>query len=294
MDFFQYASIADIFMEFFLGVPVSLWVSMVIGGVCFLTVYVFQTIGLFTIAKHEGYKNKWMAFVPFFNTYYIGRCGAKNRFFRVDTKKIAIATAVIEFVALGVYILSYVANHLVEPYLVEHTVETWFGSSTQLDLPTGFNSMYPNLIWAGLCYKYLDFLLAPLNIVQMLGMIVILNCFFQTYAARRYFLFTLTSVLFPVQGILIFAVRNNKGMSYADYVRSVQERIYRQYREQQNFNQNPYNQNPYSSDYNRPPYQDPPEPQQPPQSDSDKSSKPEDPFAEFGSSKKDGPFDEFN
>ena len=76
-----------------------------------------------------------------------------------------------------------------------------------------------------------------------------LSAFFQTFAARRYMLFTITSVLFPVQGIIIFILRNNSGMNYREYIRREQERQYRmyqQYRRQQSFDQNPYNQNPYS------------------------------------------------
>lgn len=290
MDFFQYATYADTFAEVS-GFSSPLWVSLTVGGLCFLIVYIFQSVGLFTIARRAGFKNKWMAFVPFFNTYYIGKCGDKNKFFNIDTKKIAIATAVLEFVVLGLFILSYVATYKVTPFLEEHNDETLLGSTMMLSLPADFNVLNPSLAWAGWCYNYLDFILAPLNIVQMLGMIVILNCFFQTYSARHYFLFTITSIFFPVQGILIFAVRNNKGMKYSDYIRMVQERAYRQYRDQQSFNQNPYNRNPYSNDYNRPPYQNAEQPGQP----QPQNSEPEDPFAEFNCSKnKSGPFDEFN
>ena len=294
MDFFEYAAFTDTVVEAF-GLTNPRWVSLTVGGLCFLIVYVFQSVGLYTIASREGLKNKWMAFVPFFSTYYIGKCGDKNRFFNIDTKKIALATAILEFIVLGVYILSYVATYQVVPYLEEHNVETIVGTVREMRLPDNFINANTELGWAGWCYNYLDFILSPLQIILILCEVIILNCFFQTYAAKRYFLFTITSIFFPVQGILIFAVRNNKGMRYADYVRMVQERAYRQYRDQQNFNQNPYNQNPYSqnhynqnpysNDYNRPPYQG----EQPQQ-----HSAPEDPFAEFGSTKDKGPFDEFN
>lgn len=288
MGFFEYASIADTIVEYFGGVS-PLWVSLTVGGLCFLIVYVFQAVGLYTIARRENLKNKWMAFVPFFNTYYIGVCGQKNKFFNIDTKKIAIATAAIEVVVLCVYVLSFVAELAISPYLVPHTEESAYWSTTVWSLPDSFLTYNPDLKWASWCYNYLNYILAPLNIIYILGFVVVLNCFFQTYSAKRYFLFTITSVLFPVQGILIFSVRNNKGMRYADYVRAVQERAYRQYRDQQNFNQNPYNQNPYSNGYNNPPYEDnrPPQPPQQPES------KQEDPFSEFGSPNNNDPFDEF-
>ncbi len=57
MDFFEYASFAMNFTD-------TLWVQFLIGGLCFLIVFVFEAIALYTIARREGYKNKWMAY-PF-------------------------------------------------------------------------------------------------------------------------------------------------------------------------------------------------------------------------------------
>ena len=74
MDFFEYANIASLFTNTF-------WVQLLIGGLCFALVFVFQGIALYTIASRYGYKNKWMAFLPFFNTYYIGVCAQKNKFY---------------------------------------------------------------------------------------------------------------------------------------------------------------------------------------------------------------------
>lgn len=294
MDFFEYASIADTVSTEIFGVLSPLWVSLVVGGLCFLIVYVFQSVGLYTVAKRAGYKNVWMAFIPFFNTYYIGVCGQKNKFFNIDTKKIAIATAVLEFVLLCVYIVYFVASVLISPHLEAHTEEIGLITATEWVLPNNFFEVHPELYWAAWCTGNLSknqigvflIILALLRIVYTLGKIIVLNCFFQTYSARRSFIFTITSIFFPVQGILIFAVRNNKGMKYSDYVRMQQERAYRQYREQ-NFYQNPYNQNPYSN--NNPPYESeqpqPQQTQQPPQQ--------EDPFSEFGSTNNSEPFDEF-
>lgn len=295
MDFFQYASLADNLAEVF-GATSPLWVSLTVGGLCFLIIYIFQAVGLYTIASREKLNNKWMAFIPFFSTYYIGKCGDKNRFFNIDTKKIAIAVAVLEFVLLCIFVFSFVANYMLDDYLVSHQDGSGYWTTTVWSLPDNFLSYHPELYWAWWSYNYIDFILMPLQIIFILGQVIILNCFFQTYAARRYFLFTITSIFFPVQGVLIFAVRNNKGMKYSDYIRAVQERAYRQYRNQQSFDQNPYNQNPYSqnhysNDYNRPPYQG--DGQQSQQS-SGQTSQPEDPFAEFDTSKTKGPFDEFN
>lgn len=282
MEFLEYMSYADYFVD-------QLWVSLLVGGLCFAIVYVFKAVGLFTIAVREGYKNKWMAFVPFLNTYYIGVCGQKNKFLNFDTKKLAIVVAVLEFVLFSVFILSEVAFYLVRPYLltVEEDPETIseliLGSSSYPYLPKGFGLDYPELAWAAWCFNYLDYILYPIEIIYRLGLLAVITCFFQTYSTRHYLLFTLASIFVPVQGILIFAVKNNKGMSYAEYVRKMQESMYRQYRSQQN---NPYN-NPYSGGYNNPHQNG-----QPPYGG--QGSAPEDPFSEYGNnSNSSDPFDEF-
>lgn len=279
---------ADYIGELF-GVEIEWWVSLIVSGLCFAIVYVFQSVGLFIIARREGYSNRWMAFIPFFNTYYIGVCGQKNKFFNFNTKIIAMVTAILEFVVIAIGVLDLVAQIQVTPYLENH------GGAMQFQ--ENFNALRPDLLWARWCYDYLYLIALPLELVYDFGLILILTCFFQTYAARRYFLFTITSIFFPVQGILIFAVRNNKGMRYADYMRAVHERMYRQYRDQQSFNQNPYNQNPYDNSYNNNPYSN--NYNYPPNQNTNNQSQPqpeppEDPFSELGSSNNKGPFDEFN
>lgn len=45
----------------------------IFGIIC----YVFQSIGLFKMAKSMGFNHTWMAWVPFFNTYTLGKIGSK-------------------------------------------------------------------------------------------------------------------------------------------------------------------------------------------------------------------------
>ena len=294
MDFFEYTSLVDSMATAF-DAPIELWLAMVIGGLCFLIVYIFQAVGLYTIASREGYGHKWMAFVPFFNTYYLGVCGQKNRFFNLDTKKVALTAAIIEAVLFCGYVLYYIAYFNVLGFIetVANVRQTEWGNIVSYEPHVNeiLLAEHTELAWARWVYENLDVLVLNwISLVFVFIKIVVLNCFFQTYSARHYFLFTLACIFFPVQGIMVFAVRNNKGMSYAEYMRRVQERMYRQYRTQQNYYQNPYN-NSYSGGY-----------QQPPQNSAGQqgepySRPPEDPFSEFGSSNSQtgnsDPFDEF-
>lgn len=297
MDFFKFTYISDGIIRASIG-TIDLRNSFIIGAVCFAVVYILEAIGLFIIASRAGYKNKWMAFFPILNTFYIGVCGQKNKFLNIDTRIISLVAAITEAILCVVCILYYVAfvkiNAVggvvlnVEFMPIDDISEI----GVYLVSPKLSNSTIPdNLSWAIWYLNYYYIFVQIFFIVYLFTYVITLSCFFQTYAARRYFLFALTCIL-PFSGMLIFAVRNNKGIKYSEYIKMVQERAYRQYRSQQNFNQNPYNQNPYSSDYNRPPYQNT-EPHQ--QQSQPHAAEPEDPFAEFSSKGKGGgPFDEFN
>ena len=236
MDFFKYTSIA---VEF---APKELWVQLLLGGLCFAIVFIFEAIALYTIAVRNGYKNKWMAFIPFFNTYYIGVCSEKNRFYNVSTKTIGLATAILEVVLVGLYTFSLVSSTLIDPYLVE-VEDTYLGMSV-ITYQINVDAVPENLKWAAWVFMYMDrYILRIVNLIFIILDMILLICFFQTYASRRYVLFAVTSILFPVMGILFFIVRNNKGVTYKDFVRAEQAKQYEQYQQyrQQNYN-NPYNQ----------------------------------------------------
>ncbi|MDE6666957.1 MAG: hypothetical protein K2K38_01255 [Clostridia bacterium] len=293
MDFFDYANIVHYFIN-----TDTWYVKYIVGGLCFLIVFVFQAVGLFIISGREGYKNRWMAFVPFLNTYYIGVCGQKNRTFKsVDTRIFSLVAAILEALLVVGYVINDIAWMYLKAYNLIEYVDTTNGYGLIWPIETLSSNIreFPELFWAGWCFEFLDkFILSFLELAFLVMQVFTLSAFFQTFAARRYMLFTVTSILFPVQGILIFILRNNRGMNYRDFIRKEQERQYRmyqQYRQQQSFDQNPYNQNPYS----RNPYEDDGSSSAGSSgtngNNSSKSGSADDPFSEFGG--KDGNNDPF-
>ena len=278
----------------------TLWVQLLVGAVSFAIVFVFQAIALYTIARREGYKNKWMAFIPFANTYYIGVCAQKNKFHNIDARTLGLITAVFEFLLFAFYILYYVACYLVIDYEIATETTTTVMGISRTFTEYSLEGVPENLAWAAWMYNYMyRYILRFVDLLFLLCQICLLMTFFQTYSCRRYVLFTVTSVLFPIQGILFFVVRNNKALNYKEFLRSEQARVYRMYQQQQqqNFNRNPYSRNPY----NQNPYTDSPN------NDSTEygGSAPEDPFGDLGGSGGSGgntdsrpddgsPFDELN
>ena len=246
MDFFQFASYAEIFVPFTMGadgqVDNRLWICLLVGGLCFLIVYIFQAVGLFTIARREGYRHKWMAFVPFFNLYYIGVCAQKNNVYGMNAKKFAIIPAVLEVVLVVGYILYYVAAFTIWDYI------KWDLGPYDLWYASGVDGLPASMQWLSWIFFNLnDYILSWFELIFIVLKLFLLTAFFRTYSARQYMLFSIVGALLPLTGILIFAVRNNAGMSYSDYIRKVGEQNYRMYQQQYG---NPYNQN-----YNQNPYQ---------------------------------------
>lgn len=280
MDFFKYARVAKIFVN-----AETDFVPFIVGGLCFLIVFCFQAVGLFIIAKREGYKNRWMAFIPFLNTYYVGVCGQKNRVFKsVDTKIFSLVAAILELLLVIGYVVDNIAYFQLKSSGLIEFIETTdvYGIKYSVETLSVRIQEFPELLWAAWCFEFLDsFVLRALGLVFLAMQVFTLSAFFQTFAARRYMLFTITSVLFPVQGILIFILRNNDGMNYREFIRKEQERQYRmyqQYRQQQNFDRNPYNQNPYS----RNPYEGEYGGNGSGTGNASKNGATDDPFSEFG------------
>ena len=297
MDFFQFASYAEQFIYTTLdnnGMPINkYWICLLVGALCFLVVYIFQVFGLLTIAKREGYRKKWMIFVPILNTYYIGVCAQKNNVYGMKSTTFAIITAVLEGVLVVGYILYYISIFLCWDYAI------WmpYADSSYVYLYDFSDSMPSSLNWLGWIFMYgSDYILYWVELVFIVARMLLLTAFFRTYAAQRYLLFSIVGALLPLSGILIYAVRNNTGMSYQEYIRRVRERNYRMYQQQNGnpYNQNPYNQNPYNNNPYNNPYNQPPGGQ---------GGNAPDPFGEYGSSSSSGgkssnsdesPFDDFN
>ena len=232
MEFFEIASIAEI--AFINDVYKNyMWAYLVIGGCVFAIIYILQAVALFTIATREGFKNKWMAFVPFFSTYYIGVVSDKNPIFKTKAKNVSLAAALVEFVYCALAVLYYVAMYLIFSGGYAEPIYETMVYGTQLEILTGYELNLPeNLAWAGWVFSHLqDYILYWVQLVYIILKVFILVAFFRTYATPRYVLFSVLSVLFPIGGIFMFAVRNNRGKNYIEYIREQQQRQYRMYQE---------------------------------------------------------------
>jgi uncharacterized membrane protein YgcG len=288
MDFFVFANTAQgILLSYTDSVTTILFYSVIIGFIGFAILYAFEACALYSIAKREGYDKRWMAFVPILNNYYIGKVSEKNRVFNIPAKTLGLVVAILEGILVVRYILYYIALFVLadKGYLmVGYSNATILGETvTSAD---GFYTYATpdNLTWATwMATNLTSYLFELIDLVYFAFEIMLLIAFFQTYYSKRYLLFTICAIIFPVQGILMFVVRKNKGKNYRQFVREQQEMQYRAYQEynRRNMNSNPYNYNPYSGRTQQPPTSNPYE--APKSGDA-----PNDPFDDFGTNSSNG------
>lgn len=217
-----------------------LWLYLVIGGLLFAVTYVLQSIGLYTVAKNNGFKNKWMAFIPFVNTYYIGVLSEKNKIHGGKPKYYALALAIVEAAYVALMILYFVATSILfrGGYAVPVYETTAFGDSL---VDYKVNNLPQNLGWAWWVFSNLQISVTYwLQLVYIVLDVFVLFSFFRTYAANRYLVFAILSILFPIKGIFIFVVRKNKGVDFMEYIRELQRRRYRAYQESMRNSGGPY------------------------------------------------------
>ncbi|MDE5789132.1 MAG: hypothetical protein K2H78_01815 [Clostridia bacterium] len=236
MEFFEIAGIAE--AAFFSDVYKRyMWAYLLIAGLVFAMLYVFKAVALFTIARREGYKNRWMAFVPFVNTYYIGVVSDKNRIYGSKPQYISLAAALVEAAYAGLGILYYVAKFLIFKggYAAPEYSTFVLAGGTTMEIPNGsYNAVNlpESLDWAWWVLSHLqDYIMYWVQLAYIILNAFVLIAFFRTYASSRYILFAILCVLLPVTGIVMFAVRNNKGKNYIEYIKEQQQRQYRMYQE---------------------------------------------------------------
>lgn len=185
-------------------------------------VYALQSVGLYVLAKRSGLP-RWMAFVPFCNSYLLAKLAGECSFFNIKVKKCDVLFVLSDAVYSVAALFSFIPKLLLRDYYVE--VNYYYEYSG-----------YPEtLAWADVADTVMGYVLPVLGLVYLFFSILVLFSFFRKYATRYTTLFTFASVLSPIKGILIFAVRNNAALCYEEYVNAQREAYYRQQRQYEQY-----------------------------------------------------------
>ncbi|MGN0812461.1 MAG: hypothetical protein ACI4MQ_03010 [Candidatus Coproplasma sp.] len=240
MEFIEFTNIAQSLTASITGDPyyTYYWICLIIGGVAFLSLFSLEAVALNTIAKNNGFKHSWMAFVPFANTYYLGVLSEKNKTFNTKPKYFSLAMAIVEALSVGFGILYSVAViELFNTNCITAVPEPIYNTAGEL-VYTLFTGKYEvenlpaSLNWAWWVFSNTNsYIFWLLDLVYIVLAVFVLSTFFRTYSPRNYMVFSIFSVLFPIKSIFMLCIKNNKAINYIDYVKEMQRRQYDAYQQ---------------------------------------------------------------
>ncbi len=244
--------------------------SAVGAGLIFLILFLLQGMGIARMAKNRNVENRWLAFIPFVNLWYVGKLAGECQFFVQKIKRGGVYAMIAQIVAtfftftiIGAEIYLW-STHGAPKIEVELGSVYWSGL-------TGFSLRV---------FQFYDLSVYIAPIAQLICRVfsfVLLASLYRSYAPKYSFALNMLTLFEPVSRfIIVFALRNREAIDYEAYVRKQQEEYFRR-RQQYS---NPYH-NPYGAQWN--PYQNGQDPyeKRPPREE-----EPEEPFAEFSSSTK--------
>lgn len=291
MEFFDLMSIPQFILSYFTVVSAetaeayaayllryyTISLSVTVG--LYLILLILGGIGLYTMAKRAGMNGRWMAFIPFLNTYYAGKLAGETHFFGQKMKRAGLYAMLMEilYVALEVFLA-------VTAIILTKTCAYSLEYDRYGNLAWTFNSsrVPSSLQWLVNVQYYTGLIAYLLWFVLLVFMCVLFTALFRKYYARSPVLMTFLCAILPFRGIVLFAVRKNTPVDYNAYMRRRAEEFARRNQPYGGYNNyNGYNGN---GGYNG-------------NNNGFNGAPPDDPFNEFGSKSSgnapDDPFDEF-
>ena len=186
-----------------------------ISALCVLGVYlvllIFGGLGLNKLAKKQGLKHRWMAFFPFFNTYYAGKLAGETQFFGQKMKRVGLYAMLTEiaYVALQLFVMVATVISYFPQYRTLEVTDNVLIGQPNADMPSWVE---PSITYGGLVAYLVWFFV-------IIFFCVLYIAFFRKYYARGPILLAFLSSILPFRGFTIFAVRNNAPVDYNDYIR---------------------------------------------------------------------------
>ena len=225
-------------------------VALTVGGMIWLGLFLLQGFGLSTMAKGQGLKKRWMAFVPIANILYIGKLAGESKIFNQRVKRAGMYAMIAQIVStLTCALLIFAELYL---YIVEGE-----------PYPILFNGYKPSLTWGttsgfsfameklhGGGYGYGFSILSIVQLIYELMMFIMLMSLYKKYSVKNHMALSFLSLFVPMSRyIVIFALRKNKAVDYEALMRKKREEYMRQ--QQQRYSQNPYG-NPFGGPFGNP------------------------------------------
>lgn len=191
------------------GVVVNLQAMALIfiltSAVVNITCFVFKGIGLSSIAKREGYKHTFLAYIPFASYFLLGKIVGGVKVFGYRVKNLGLVAMIAMF-------LTYLLTGVYEGFM--------YGGNIVSLITTGELGVLPNVygnVWIDVV---LNVFTLVASVVYIIADVFLMLTFFMYYGKKYQILYSLLSILFePVFGILVFAVRKHERFDYSQYMK---------------------------------------------------------------------------
>ncbi|MDR2932875.1 MAG: hypothetical protein LBV27_07175 [Oscillospiraceae bacterium] len=188
--YYDYYDYGYDFLMTFIGVFAV--IMLVVIGVS-LVMYIFESLGLYHLAKNRGLANPWMAWVPFARIYMMGAITD-------DINRYESKGSNYRFILLGGSILLNIISYII--------IFALWGSIFSYAFRYGYG-YEPGMMVAFL--PLVNIFLSLLNIAYTVVYLIALNKIFQCYSPRNSTLYTVLCVFFGfLRPIFLFTIRNNQ------------------------------------------------------------------------------------
>ena len=244
MEFFDLVNIAQTFTQYFMTYSPeaglsnaehlarfieiyrrAIYIGVGVGAGIYLLCLIMGGIGMHVMAKKRGMKHSFLAFLPFVNTWYAGKLAGDGYLFGKKVRHMGLYAAILEvlYVAASAFGLVILFLFLQPAYCDPILTETGAFAGAQFveeKLPVAMRW----LVTADLVCEILTYVF---YLALIFCLCILFYSFFRKYYARSPFIMTFLSVLLPVRGIVIFAVRNNTPVDYEAWMRRRMEQMRR-------------------------------------------------------------------
>lgn len=192
-----------------------------------LALFILQGVGLYKMAKNVGLRNKWLAFVPFGDLFFMGKLSGSSEIFGRKMKRPGLYAMLASIGSSVFCIAAAVAEALLFTKYGSFIVENEQGY--QWVNLSGFGLYVYNF------YRFSDFFIGIFELVYIILLLILLMGLYKRYYAKGYLLLSWLGLFLPVSRyIVVFVLRKNKNRPYEEYLRQRREEFLRRQ------SQNPY------------------------------------------------------
>ena len=224
----------------------GLSIALIVAASLFFVFYMLQSIGLYKMAKNRGIKGKIRAFIPFVNTYFIGKLTGECSVFGHKMKRAGLYVMLVQIAVFLVCAMDVAAQFILfSPKYIENINATKDG--------VFWSGLSGNMVFVESFYRSSELFVSLLSFAYQILMLILVMGLYKKYSPRSFRILAILSAFQPLaKYICIFVFRNKQAIDYEAYIRERQAEFIRRQQEQFRQYQQQYGNNPYGNPFGGP------------------------------------------